>query len=92
MRIGSTTLRLDGGTELEVLRLDDDARALQLHSGSLALRLRTREAAREFELVTDEGRFAPQRAGRYRFDRDDDASRVTVCSRPGALRRRRTAR
>jgi hypothetical protein len=80
MRIGSTTLRLDSGSELEVLRLDDDRVVLQLHNGSVAARLRNREAAAEFELKTEEGRFLLQRTGRFRFDRFDDASHVTVYS------------
>src|SRR5688572_14427635 len=31
VRIGSTTLRLDSGTELEVLAIDDERMSLQLH-------------------------------------------------------------
>jgi hypothetical protein len=80
IHIGSTTLRLDGGTELEVLRIDDDRIALQLHSGTMSARLRDAEAVREFELTTAEGRFVPQRPGRYRFDRIDDTSHLTVWS------------
>jgi FecR protein len=78
VRIGSTVLRLDGGSELEVLRLDDDRVSLQLHSGSVSARLRSREAAAEFEMKTGEGRFQLMRTGRYRFDREDEASHVTV--------------
>ena len=78
VRIGSTTLRLDSGSELEVLRLDDDRTVLQLHTGTLAARLRNRESANEFELKTGEGRFTVLRTGRYRFDRFDEASLVTV--------------
>lgn len=78
VRIGSTTLRLDSGSELEVLRLDDERIALQLHDGSLAARLRSREAAAEFDLTTAEGRFTVQRAGRYRFDRLDATAHLTV--------------
>ncbi len=80
VRIGSTTLRLAAGTEVEVLRLDDDHIGLQLHSGSAAVRLRQREAADEFELRTPEGRFRTERTGRYRFDRSNDTSHVTVYS------------
>jgi hypothetical protein len=80
IRIGSTTVRLDGGTELEVLRIDDDRIALQLHNGTMSARLRSDEAVREFELTTAEGRFVPQRTGRYRFDRIDDTSHLTVWS------------
>lgn len=80
VRIGSATVRLDSGTELEVLRIDDDHIALQLHNGSIATHLRTSESAREFELRTAEGRFITPRAGRYRFDRADETSNVTVMS------------
>jgi hypothetical protein len=78
LRIGSSTLRLGAGTEIEVLQLDDDIVRVQLHNGLLALRLRAHEAARETELVTAEGRFKPDRAGRYRLDRVDATSSVTV--------------
>ena len=78
VRIGSTTLRLDSGSELEVLRLDDERVALELHNGSLATRLRSRESAAEFDLKTAEGQFTTQRAGRYRFDRVDGTSHLTV--------------
>ncbi len=80
IRIGSTTLRIDSGSELEVLQLDDNLMALQLHSGSTSVRLRQRESAGEFELRTSEGRFSVQRTGRYRFERRDDTSQVTVYS------------
>jgi hypothetical protein len=78
VHIGSTTLRLDSGTELEVLRIDDARMALHLHGGSVAVRLRSSESAGEFELRTAEGRFLTHRAGRYRFDRRDETSHVTV--------------
>jgi len=80
VRIGSTTVRLDSGSEIEVQRLDDERMAFRLHNGSAAVRLRNREAAAEFELETDEGRFTVQRPGRFRFDREDATSHVTVDS------------
>ncbi len=80
LRIGSTTVRLDGATELEVLRIDDSRIELQLHAGTASVRLRSREAVDEFELRTGEGRFRAQRTGRYRIDRIDEASHLTVNS------------
>lgn len=80
VRIGSTVLRLAPNTELEVLRLDDDRVSVHLHSGSMSARLRTREAADEFTLRTDEGRFRTERVGQYRFDRDNDVSSATAAS------------
>jgi hypothetical protein len=84
LRVGSTTVRLDGQSELEVLRLDDERMHWQLHEGSMAARLHSRANAREFEVVTREGRFMPQQGGHYRVDRDDDTSVATVWS--GSLR------
>lgn len=76
LRIGSTTLRLAASSELEVLRLDDERLAFQLYSGSLALRVRSREVADEVELITAETRLLPQRAGHYRIDRIDDLTQA----------------
>jgi hypothetical protein len=80
VNIGSSTVRLDSGSELEVLRIDDDHVALQLHNGSIIAHLRSAESANEFDLRTSEGRFVTLRPGRYRFDRADEASHVTVLS------------
>ncbi|HKX42226.1 MAG TPA: DUF6600 domain-containing protein, partial [Burkholderiaceae bacterium] len=78
VQVGSSTVRLDGGSEIEVSRLDDDHLSLFLHSGSAAARLRDAQDAGEFDLSTDDGRFRALRAGRYRFDRKDNASHLTV--------------
>ncbi len=77
LRVGSTVLRLGETTELEVLRLDDERLAFQLHSGSVALRVRSREIAEEIELVTAEVRLAPLGAGHFRLDRIDDSTQAT---------------
>ena len=80
MRVGSTAVRIDGASELEVKRLDDERIELQLHNGSAALRVRSPEVAREVSLDTAEGRFVPRRAGHYRIDRRDDTSFATAWS------------
>ena len=74
LQIGSATLRVDGGSELEVSELNDSLVRLHLHRGSLALRLRRAESAREFVVTTAEGRFAPMGAGHYRVDQENNAS------------------
>ncbi|BAL95755.1 DUF6600 domain-containing protein [Rubrivivax gelatinosus] len=74
LRIGSTTVRLGGSTELEVQRLDDQRVSLRLHSGAVALRVRSSEVADETELVTDEATLRPRRAGYFRADRVDDVT------------------
>ena len=76
LRVGSTVMRLGGATELEVLRLDDDRISVQLHSGSLALRIRSRELAGEVDVVTAEAQMQPLQSGHFRFDRIDDTTQV----------------
>lgn len=77
LRIGSTTLSLSEATELELLRLDDDQLRIQLHRGSVALRLRSREVAAETVIGTDEAWLRPLRGGLYRLDRDDDTTEAS---------------
>ena len=74
LRVGSTVLRLAAGTELEVVRLDDERMVFQLHTGSLAVRVRSREVADELEVLTAEARLRPVRSGHYRLDRIDDTT------------------
>jgi FecR protein len=77
LRIGSSVLRVGGNSEVEVLRLDDQRISVQVHSGSLALRVRSREIADEIELVTNEARLLPASAGHFRVDRVDDTTQVS---------------
>jgi hypothetical protein len=76
--LGTTTLRLDVATEIEIVRLDDARYTVRLQSGSVAARLRNAQALTEFELNTDEGRFRALAVGRFRFDRSAQSSDVTV--------------
>ena len=76
--LGTTTLRLDAATELDIVVLDDTRFHVQLESGSVAARLRNPQSLAEFELATDDGAFRAQTVGRYRFDRLERASDVTV--------------
>lgn len=78
VRVGSTELRLGAGTELEILRMDEARMSFQLHRGSLAVRVRSREIAAELEVLTPEARLQPERAGAYRVDREDDTTWATA--------------
>jgi hypothetical protein len=60
--------------------LDDNVFNVHLHSGSVAARLRQPQFVNEFSLETDEGRFRARAVGRYRFDRFDQSSDLTVDS------------
>ncbi|MBL8331194.1 MAG: hypothetical protein JNJ71_20320 [Rubrivivax sp.] len=75
--IGSTEVRLAGNTELSIDRLDDDRIVLRVQSGSAAVRVRSREIARELELRVGEVRVWAERPGHYRIDRDDGVTQIT---------------
>jgi len=74
LQIGSTMLRLDGGSDVELQQIEDERLRVQLNAGSLALRLRSQDVLNEVEVITAEGRFTPLRTGHYRIDRRDDSS------------------
>ena len=84
LRIGSTALRLDEDSELAIAQLDDDFVRVHLVQGSVAVRIRNPELAREFELATAHGRALPLGPGRYRFDTDPRATAATAYD--GSLR------
>ncbi|MEP7139657.1 MAG: DUF6600 domain-containing protein [Caldimonas sp.] len=89
--LGTTTLRLDAATEIEVAQLDDRRFVVRLAAGSIAARLRSPQALAEFEIDTDEGHFRVQTVGRYRFDRFEQTSEVTVYSGQAAYEAQSTA-
>jgi len=74
LQIGSTIVRLDQGSDLEVNRLDDDRIELTLHDGAAAVRVRSPEVARELQITTAEGHFQPRTAGLYRIDHGERGS------------------
>jgi len=74
LQVGSTTLRVGESSDLQVMRLDDDRIELQLQSGSVSVRVREPEVARELSLQTAEGRFAPRGPGLFRIDHGDRGS------------------
>ncbi len=80
LRIGSTAIRVDGDSSLEVTELDDDSVRLRLHYGSASIRILSEEVLPEFELVTPQGRVRMLQPGRLRVDaeRVRDTSVVSV--------------
>jgi len=80
LRVGSTSIRLDGDSSLEVLQLDDEAIRLRLHYGSASVRVANADVAAGFELETPQARVRLQQPGRVRVDaeRVRDTSVVTV--------------
>ncbi len=80
LQIGTTMLRLDGGSDLEVVTLDDTHIAVQLHAGAVAVRVRNAAEAGQVDVLTDDGRFLALRAGSFRVDRGSRSSFVSVDS------------
>ncbi len=80
IRIGSTALRLDADSALDVTELDDETLRLHLHYGSISVRVRNPEVLRGFELSTPQGMVRMQEAGRLRVDagRRQDTTMVSV--------------
>ncbi len=68
IRIGSTSVRLDGDSSLEVDELDDDSLRLRLDYGSVNVRIRNAEVLAGFELATPNGLVRLQEPGRLRVD------------------------
>ena len=82
VRIGSLTLRLDGDTEIDFSRIDDELIQLVIRRGSVALRARARDLLPEIDLTTSRERITLDDAGRYRIDVDRAAgiTALTVIS------------
>ena len=78
IQIGSTTVRLDSGSRLELERIDDEQVSLYLADGRSIVKLSSAEAVSEFTLETRNGRFSPRRTGIYRFDTDVNSSTATA--------------
>lgn len=77
LQVGGTAMVLDGDTELEATRLDDDRLLFSLSRGSVGVRLHESELVSQLELATAEAVFRPLRSGWYRIDRRDDGSSGT---------------
>ncbi len=78
LQIGSTSLRIDSISELELVEIGDERAALALQEGSVIARVRDPNGAGELELSTEEGRFVVRRAGSYRVDRQGSKTDLTV--------------
>lgn len=80
LRIGSTSIRLDGDSSLEVDQLDDTRLILRLHYGSASVRIVDASVLAGFELATPQALLRMREPGRLRVDaeRRRDSTGVTV--------------
>lgn len=79
-RVGSTAVRVDGDSDLEIAGMDDDLLRLRLNYGSVSIRVRSPELLRDFELSTPQARITMLEPGvlRVDVDRTPDTSQVSV--------------
>lgn len=87
IQIGSAVLRLDGGTWLKVLALDDGSTQLSLTQGSLHMRVRSLPEGENFEVDTPNLAYRTAYPGEARIDVDAarGITRVTMRSGAGAV-------
>ncbi|TFW17337.1 DUF6600 domain-containing protein [Duganella callida] len=79
-RVGSTAVRVDGDSDLEITAMDDDLLRLRLNYGSVSINVRSPELLRDFELTTPQARITLLEPGvvRVDVDRTPDTSQVSV--------------
>ncbi|MFT3848036.1 MAG: FecR domain-containing protein [Propionivibrio sp.] len=78
IQIGSTTLRLDAGTSLELTRIDDERITVFLRNGRSIVKLASPETVSEFDLNTPNGRITARTTGVFRIDADNNGSSASA--------------
>jgi hypothetical protein len=78
IQIGGAMIRMDAGTSLAVLNLDDRIAQLQLTQGSLHVCVWRREPDQVVEVPTPNLAFSLRLPGEYRIDVDPDADATTI--------------
>jgi hypothetical protein len=86
VRIGSTSLRVDGDSTVDFDRIDDEAILLTVQRGSIALRIRNRDLLREIDVLTPRERIVFEDVGRYRIDVDRTPGMTAVTTHVGTAR------
>lgn len=78
VRVGSSTFRFAPDTKAQFIELSDHTTRIQLEHGSLALRFKDGERARDSWVMTQAGVINFTEQGRYRVDADYDRTNFTV--------------
>lgn len=86
LHIGSTAVRLNGATSVNLLTLDDDVAQLQLTQGTLSVRVRNLFDNERLQIDTPNLAFSVGQPGEYRIDVDPvrNTTRVSVLAGSGA--------
>ncbi|HXE49689.1 MAG TPA: DUF6600 domain-containing protein, partial [Ramlibacter sp.] len=87
IQIGSSAVRMDGRTHLEILALDDQTAQLSVTQGAVSVRMRSLPEGENFEIATPNLAYRAAYPGDYRIDVDaaSGTTRVTIHSGTGAV-------
>lgn len=78
LQAGNATFRIDEGTSLQILNLDDRTAQIEITQGTLNLRVRRIYEDQIFEIDTPTLAFVVSRPGEYRIDVDPRGNHTTV--------------
>ncbi|HSH90838.1 MAG TPA: DUF6600 domain-containing protein [Ramlibacter sp.] len=87
IQVGSSAVRMDGHTQLEILTLDDQSTQLSVTQGTVYVRVRSLPEGENFEVDTPNLAYRAAYPGDYRIDVDAarGVTRVTIHSGTGAV-------
>jgi hypothetical protein len=83
MQVGGALVRLDAGTGLSVLNLDDRIVQLQLTQGAMNVRVLALDADQSVEVDTPNLAFTLRKPGAFRIEVDGDGNATTIIVRSG---------
>ena len=83
VQIGGAMIRMNAGTGLAILNLDDSIAQLQLSQGSLNVRVRRLARNQSFEIDTPNLALTFRQPGEFRIDVDADGNATTIVVRKG---------
>jgi len=83
IQVGGALVRLDAGTGMSVLNLDDRIVQLQLTQGAMNLRVSRLEANQAIEVDTPNLAFTVRKPGAFRIEVDADGNATTIVVRNG---------
>ncbi len=84
LQMGAAMVRLDGGTSIAILNLDECIAQLRVEQGALSVRVRRFAAGDQFEIDTPNLAFAIRQPGAYRIDVDPVNNTTFVATRSGS--------
>ncbi|HEV3020195.1 MAG TPA: DUF6600 domain-containing protein [Burkholderiaceae bacterium] len=86
IRIGSLAVRVDGDSEVDFVRIDDQTIELVVQRGAVELHARNRDTLAEIDLTTPRERIVLDEVGRYRLDVDRVAGLTSLTAASGYAR------